>query len=305
MEPGLVPGTWRVSFTTLYGSDFEGSHLSREGNTPDGLPVEVPLYRHDVALDYLRLELGLQYTFAPQWDVIARIPWEQKNQRAGAGLTENATAAERASMQRNIDIHHRSVTLRGAGDVMLLGRRRWYSVRRESDALSLAAGMTVPTGVTVENPYVLGKQNRRHIHIQFGSGTVDPLLEASYATPLTPWLEAGAYFNGRFPLYENRRTFRAPPDATIGIHTSMRATPRIRLRVEGAFFAQGYGYWDGLRDENTGLTGTSISAGASIRMPAFTVNVDVRRPLSQRTLDEGDAFKQGLTYIVSISRLIR
>jgi hypothetical protein len=265
----------------------------------------VPLYRHEISLDYARVELGLQYTVAEGWDVLARVPWERKAQQASIGFIDAATPREREAMQRNVDIHHRTITLHGFGDLMLLGRRRWSGLWREGDSLRVAAGTTIPTGHTVENPYTLGEQGIQHLHIQFGTGTFDPLLEAGYTTPLAGRLSAGAYLAGRLPLYENGRGFRAAPDATLGVHLAHRTTERLQVRVEGAVFVQGYGQWDGLRDENTGLLATSITGGATWQADRVSVSADVRFPLSQRTLTEGDAFTQGPTFVVTIGGLLR
>lgn len=295
----------RFSLTTLYGSNFEGGHFSRQGASTDGAVVPVPLYRHEVSLNYMRVELGLQYTLADGWDVIGRIPWEQKRQDAGIALTDTATAEERAAMQRDIDLHHRSVTLRGIGDVMLLGRRRWPGVWREGDALTVSGGATLPTGRTIENPYHLGEQGIQHLHIQFGTGTVDPLLETSYHAPISDRVSAGVYLAGRFPFHENKRTYRAPRDATLGAHISHRTTDRTQLRLEGAVFAQGYGYWAGEQDENTGLVATSITGGATWQLSTISLSADVRYPLSQRTLTEGDAFTQGPTVVISVAGRLR
>ena len=125
------------SLTTLYGSNFEGGHFSRGGNAANGTGVRVPLYRHEVSPDYARVEVGLQYTVAPSWHLITRIPWEIKDQQAAIALVDSATPDDRAAMQRNIDIHHRSVMLRGIGDLRVLGRRRWSNRWREDDALSV------------------------------------------------------------------------------------------------------------------------------------------------------------------------
>ena len=298
MEPGLAPGALQFSLTTLYGSDFEGGHFSRSGNTSAGATVAVPLYRHETSLDYTRLELGLQYTLTPEWDLIARVPWEQKEQRSSIGLIDPSTDADRTAMQRNVDLHHRTATLRGLSDLMILGRRRW-------SRLAISAGTTIPIGRTVENPYALGDQGVEHQHIQFGTGTVDPLFEANYSVPVTERLTAGASINGRLPLYENSRGFRAPPDGALSLHVSQRLSDRVQIRLEGTTFAQGYGYWDGLRDENTGLVATSISAGATFRLKDVSLSADVRHPISQRTLAEGDAFTQGPTFIVSVGGRLR
>lgn len=305
MEPGSAPGTLQFSLTTLYGSDFEGGHLSRGGNTADGRGVDVPLYRHEVSLDYMRLELGLQYTIATEWDVIARVPWEQKAQRAGIGPVDPATPAEREAMQRNIDLHHRTLTLRGIGDLMFLGRRRWSNRWRDGDALSISAGLTAPTGNTVDDPYRLGDAGIQHVHIQFGTGTVDPLLEVNYFAPVAGRWSAGASLAGRFPFYENFHAFQAPADATLAASVAHRTSDRVQLRLEGALYAQGYGHWDGARDENTGLVATSVTAGATYRRERVSISGDVRYPISQRTLSEGDAFTQGPTFVVSVGSRLR
>lgn len=305
MEPGPAPGALRFTLTTLYGSDFEGGHASHDGNAPDGTPIDVPLYRHEVSLDYARIELALQYAFAENWDVTARIPWEQKAQHAGITFVENATPAERAAMQRNIDIHHRTVTLRGMGDVMLLAKRRWPAMWRDGDALSISAGTSIPTGRTIENPYIAGDRDEQHLHIQFGTGTFDPLLEASYSAPIRGRISAGGYVAARAPLYENSHGFRGATDVTLAAFGALRATERLQLRLEAAAYRQGYAAWNGVRDENSGLVSTSITAGATLQLRGVSVSADVRHPLSQRTLHEGDAFTQGATVVVSVGGTLR
>lgn len=304
MEPGSVPGAFYVSLTTLYGRDFEGGHFSRGGTTADGNAIAMPLYRHEVSLDYARVEIELRYTLPRGWDVIARLPWEQKDQRARAAFLDVPTDEQRTATQRNIDLHHRSTTLRGMSDLMFLARHRRSGLWREGDTLTVSGGLSMPTGKTVENPYRLGDQGVQHLHIQFGTGTIDPLIEGSYSAPLYGRVSAGAYFAGRLSLYENRRSFRGPPEASVGLHLSHATTDRLRLRVEGGGFVQGYGHWDGVRDENTGLVTISLGGGATVRVSSIYLSADARFPISQRTLAEGDAFKQGPTFVVAFgSRL--
>ena len=283
----------RFSLTTLYGSNFEGNHLSTEGNAADGSSVAVPLYRHEVSLDLAHVELGLQYTIATDWDLLARIPWEEKRQQAGIALVDAATPSEVEAMRRNIDIHHRSITLRGFSDLMFLGRHR-------SGPFTFAGGVTVPTGHTIEDPYALGDRGIQHLHIQFGTGTFDPLFEASYTRPAF-----GATFATRLPLYENKHGFQAPPDGTLSAYASRRVSERWQLRLEGALYGQGYGHWNGERDENSGMFGTSIAAGATVKLRDVFLSADVRYPIAQRTLHEGDAFTQGPMFVVSVSGALR
>ena len=73
------------------------------------------------------------------------------------------------------DIHHRNETLLGPGDPWLMavtGRRMgaWSAAVR--------GGVTIPLGRTEENPFELGRRGLPHQHIQFGTGTWDPLAAA-------------------------------------------------------------------------------------------------------------------------------
>jgi hypothetical protein len=251
-----------------------------------------------VSLDYLRLELGLQYTATANWDLIIRMPWEQKAQSSGIALVDPATPAEEAAMLRNMNVHHRDETYRGFGDAMLLARRRWRN-------LSVTFGTSVPTGRTEENPYLLGEQGVEHLHIQFGSGTFDPLLEAAYTKSVTPSTALGAYASARIPLYENARTFRAPADISAGVNASRALTQRVTGRVEAGVYYQGYGEWDDVRDENTGVFATTALAGVTLHLDRVAVSADLRVPLTTRTLTEGDAFRQGPTVVVTLSGLLR
>jgi hypothetical protein len=295
LEPGSVPeaGDLRFWLTTLYSGGFEGGHFTRSGYDANGNTVAVPLHRHEVSLDYTRVELTADYAVSAQWSASVRVPWEQKAQHASITMIEPATPAEREAMIRGMNVHHRNATYRGLGDLMVLAHRR------AGEHLSFGAGFTLPTGHTVENPYLLGERGIEHVHIQFGSGTFDPIFEASYFGPVSAFVAA------RVPLYENSRTFRAPSEFSAGIGKSWRTTDRIRTRAEITAFRQGYGEWDGVRDENTGLVATSATLGATVRLHNATLSADVRVPISQRTLAEGDAFKQGPAVMMTVGVLRR
>jgi hypothetical protein len=244
----------------------------------------VPLHRHEVSFDYTRVELEVEYAIRDAWGVALRVPWEQKEQHASIAFIDPVTSDQRTAILRGQDVHHRNETYRGFGDLMLVSQHR-------AGRWSFGTGLTLPTGRTVENPYLLGDLGIEHLHIQFGSGTFDPLLEASYSTPL-----ASVYANARVPLYENARSFRAPLEISTG--ASVRWG---RFRAGAGAFYQGYGEWDGVRDENTGIVSTHALVGVTLKR----VRVDVRVPLTQRTLSEGDAFTQGPTVLLSLDAVLR
>lgn len=71
------------------------------------------------------------------------------------------------------DLHHRNETLAGTGDPWLM-----LHAARPGGAWTLGAraGVSLPLGDTVANPFDLGRRGLRHQHVQFGTGTWDPLL---------------------------------------------------------------------------------------------------------------------------------
>lgn len=70
-------------------------------------------------------------------------------------------------------IHHRNETLTGPGDPWLLlhgarGLGAWTVAGR--------GGISVPLGRTEANPFDLGRRGLAHQHLQFGTGTWDPVV---------------------------------------------------------------------------------------------------------------------------------
>lgn len=286
----------------MHGFGMEGMHLTRKGNRADGKSVTVPLYRHQIAMDVTRVQLELVYRATVHWDVVARVPWERQAQATTFNVMEAATGEQVASMVRNIDIHHHDGVTEGMSDVTLLGRRHYPSLFRRGDGLMVSAGVSLPTGSTVENPYILGSHGIEHSHIQFGTGTVDPLFESWYVTPVHRAVSAAAFVSARWPLYENSHTFKAAREATVSLSAMRPIGHRLGVRAELMTYVQGYGYWNGVRDENmTGLLSTSAGIGASYSVGGLALSIDGRYPISQRTLLPGDTFKRGTTFIFGVS----
>lgn len=289
----------RFTLTALAGFGFDGGHLDQKGLSPTGQVVRVPTYRHRVTLDYTRVEVAALYTFAEDWDVWLRVPYEVKRQVATFELVEPATRDEVLAMDRSRRLHHDSATYEGLSDLMLLVAHRERSVLVDGDLLSLAVGLTLPTGQTERDPYETGEAGQKHQHIQFGTGTVDPLLEAAYRLPLPEAFAVDGFAAARLPFYENPKSFRGPPELTAGVRLVKLLADVVELQVGATYFRQWPASWDGDRDENTGLHTVLADVGVVLRAGGLLVSAGARLPLFQETF-VGEAFEQGPSLLLSI-----
>lgn len=252
----------------------------------------------------MRVELTVQYTFLDDWDVWLRLPYEVKRQSVKFRPIDGGTTfTQLLQQQRLTKLHHRSDTYAGISDLMLLVAKTWRGLLAEDDSLTLAWGLAIPTGQTEGDPFEAGDAGLEHLHIQFGSGTVDPLLEISYSLPLPLDFNVGGFAAGRFPFYENAKSYRAPVDMTLGLRGGRAFLPWLMAGVDLSFYWQSYGAWNGERDINSGLL--SVMAGAGVTLipgGGVMINLGVRYPLETRTLDnKGDTFKQGPSLLCSVA----
>ncbi len=257
--------------------------------------MAVPEHRHDVSLDFTRIELGVQYTFADNWDLWTRVPYDIKTRTASIELIDEASAEQQADMRRNLELHHGSETLQGLSDIHLLVAHNQTDVFVKGDLATLAFGTSLPTGKTEDDPFVAGKAGLRHEHIQFGTGTLDPLLELYYSYPLTPEFRISTFGLGRLPLYENRRGYRGSAEATAGLILSHTTTDWLTIHTSLTGFYQEHADWNGDRDINSGLVSTNWMLGGEFHIgKGVHAGLNVGFPISQQTLSsEGDTFEQG------------
>ena len=161
-----------------------------------------------------------------------------------------------------------------------------------------------PTGKTEEDPFKLGSAGQEHLHIQFGTGTFDPLAELHYGTPLFGDFSLSASVRGQFPLYQNNKTYRGSVELTSMAEVGYRVSDWLKLHTSYLGFFQSYAHWDGERDINSGLILNAALVGATVN-PGYGVplRMNVMFPFHRRTLsDEGDAFELGPTVSLTASR---
>ena len=299
-------GKFRFSLNLLRGFDADGGHLETKGLSPTGEVIRVPLHRHRVSLDFLRFQLDIMYRHAVDWDIALNLPYDIKNQDAFTDEIVPVTLEERGAILRNQNIHHRNEVYRSFADARLLVSHRFANLLHDDDLLVVSVGTSIPIGATETDPFKLGDAGQTHLHIQFGTGTFDPTAALHYETLLSSTLSVNTSVHGRFPFYENSKTYRGPVDVTetLGIRYQVKDWLALHANHLGIF--QSYAYWDGRRDINFGLIFNAVQVGvAPDPVFGFPIRLNVVFPIQRRVLsDKGDAFEVGPTISMTLSYLL-
>lgn len=261
-----------------------GIHVTHEAGCADlaacdEQPVQ-PLYLHDQRIfpGELRAigELGMTASLGVEVQVPLRL--------VHASI-EYTTPDRQPYEPLNPGIHHRDETLFGLGDPWLLGR---WAGQLGGLMVSARAGFSIPLGSTEPNPFVLGDSGTRHQHIQFGSGTFEPILAVDFSKPLGPWLYL-AYAQGQMALYENGHGFQSGMKTSGGV----QAGRRIWRTVTGALgletLHEGPERWDGKIRQDGSLGRTEVLLTLSL-VQAFrtgSLGLSARVPV-YRDIVEGD-----------------
>lgn len=274
----------------------EGGHLETKGISPDGNVIKVPLHRHHVNLNIFRIDVGLKYQLSSEWVLEANIPYETKTQEATLEEIHTVTPAEWEAIIRNRDNHHRNETYIGFADADIFLGYRMQGLLGENDFFMARVGTTVPLGKIEEDPWKLGDAGLEHLHIQFGTGTFNPLLDLYYSLPIYKELKASASIRGKLPFYENSKTYRGSREVTYIGGLSYRVSDWLTFQAGYLGFYQSYAQWAGERDINTGLRFSMASFGASVVTPyELPLSLSVMLPLNQETLyDDTDALLDGV-----------
>jgi hypothetical protein len=142
------------------------------------------------------------------------IPYAIKSQDANVEEIEPTSPAEKQAILANQNIHHRDETYRGFSDFSLRFSHTRHGIWRGDDHFIALLGTSIPMGKTEDDPFKLGDAGLKHLHIQFGTGTFNPLAEVHYGTPLFGDFSMSASIRGQFPFYENSKTYRGSMEVT-------------------------------------------------------------------------------------------
>jgi len=279
---------FRVNVNMLVSPNAQGGHLESRGLSSTGEVVEAPLHRHHVALSTYRINVGLQYLLSDRWSLQATVPYAVREQEASIEWITPVSSEERQAILRSRDIHHRNETYTGFSDVDLFLGYRIRGFFKTDDVLSTRLGTTIPIGKTEENPWELGDAGIEHLHIQFGTGTFNPIANLQYNLPLYRGLTITASARGMLPFYENSKTYRGSAELGWTVGFTYRLFDWFSFSGNYLGFYQSAAAWAGDRDINTGLRYSMAAFGMSLAtLEGISVAANVMFPLTQETLYDG------------------
>jgi hypothetical protein len=179
------------------------------------------------------------------------------------------------------DIHHRNETLLGPGDPWLMavaGRRigPWSA--------ALRGGITIPLGKTEANPFDLGRRGLPHQHIQFGTGTWDPLAGASLGRRFGEVMTSATVL-ARLPVSENRHGYRAGRRVQVVTYADRRIRGPWRAQAGLDYGRETAETWSGLIEEegNLGRSDLLLSAGIARLFGSRALILTAKVPLRTRS----------------------
>jgi hypothetical protein len=185
----------------------------------------------------------------------------------------------------NPDFHHRNETLTGVGDPQVaahLGRqgRVW--------AFGARVGISIPLGRTEPNPFALGRLGLPHQHIQFGTGTWDPILATAVGRPIGAF-ETQLAGTARLTFAENDHGYRAGNRYTLRFGAS-RPLGRLWGASAGLLYArEETERWNGTieTEGNLGRRDLFLSLGGGLSVSSqssLALSLDV--PISSHSTGE-------------------
>jgi hypothetical protein len=182
------------------------------------------------------------------------------------------------------DIHHRTETLVGPSDPWLSLR----AARRLGDWWMLfRAGLTLPVGSTVPNPFALGRAGLPHEHIQLGTGTVDPLVGVELRRGVGRFSVAG-WMLAKASLYQNAHHYQAGSQLLVGANvTSDLWLRRLSFMLGAILYNEQPEHWDGVTETEGNLGRTDVLVETSITWrfrDKWSATVAARVPVFSETV---------------------
>ncbi|MBC8131427.1 MAG: hypothetical protein H7X95_00490, partial [Deltaproteobacteria bacterium] len=218
------------------------------------IPIQ-PAYQHNQKIYpgefRAAAEMGLTNTLGVELHVPTRVV---------RTTIKYTTPAGAPTIPLDPETHHRNETLAGIGDPWVLAR---WNTTVGGLLITARAGTSLPLGRTEPNPFALGNQGLRHQHIQFGSGTFDPVVGFDIVRPLAR-LQLTGYGQAQTALYQNRHGFRAGTRLFGGLQAGRRLFATLTGALGLDVLHEGPERWDGRIQQDGNLGRTELLLGVSL-----------------------------------------
>ncbi len=227
--------------------------------------TDIPEHWHDQKITWFRLDALLSAGLGNGWAVAAGLPFDVRS------ISVDYTQDGEPYVPPYDDIHHREEVLFGPVDGSLWLKR---TLMVGSVVLTPSVGSSIPIGHTEDDPFALTELGKKHQHMQFGTGTFDPLLSVD-AVFRAGRFGALASVSSRLPLYEAANGYRAPRVVAGSLGPTFAVTPKLYTWLLADAAYEGEELW---HDEAYGgRASVSASAGA-----LYTLTPDVSAQLTAR-----------------------
>ena len=183
------------------------------------------------------------------------------------------------------DTHHRNETLARLADpqiaALITGRPGPWT-------LSVGLGVSIPLGRTEENPFALGREGVPHQHIQFGTGTFDPIVNALAARQVGLF-GFNASGSARWSLYENSHGYQGPSRFAASVGSNRRWGSGWGTGLGLGVFRENAERWNGHIEQEGNIGRTDLFAQIDVsrtRAPFGTTALTFQVPIKTWTTGE-------------------
>lgn len=236
-----------------------GTALHIEHIEQDDPGLVVP-YWHNQHLLIGELDLSAARGIAPGFGIGAIVPLRVVRDRI-----RFEDLAHRPYVPPNPDTHHRNETLNHVADPQLA-----VLLARQPGPWSIngSIGTSIPIGRTEPNPFALGRLGLPHQHIQFGTGTWDPMVSLSVMRPFDR-TSVTTSASMKLSFYKNSHGFQAGNRYNFAAGASRKFGSAWGANAGLAVTRESPETWDGRIEEegNLGRTDLIVSAGVGRGVP--------------------------------------
>jgi hypothetical protein len=268
----LIPGEIRAA-VALSGTAMNVVHQDGclDLTNCDEIPKQ-PRYLHNQNIYPGELRAIGEYSLTAHWGFEAQLPF-----RVTKTTIRYQTLEGKPYPPPDPTVHHRNETLYGLGDPWLLGR---YSASPGGFVMTMRAGTSLPLGRTQPDPFALGDMGLPHQHIQFGTGTFDPILAFDVSRAVGK-VYLAAYAQAQLTLYQNSKGYRAGNRGFLGVSGGLTFLERWQGSVGVDVLNEQPEKWQGVvrQDGNLGRTELLLNLTLSRTFGETTASLVVRVPV--------------------------